>query len=78
MQNKFKVIDSDNYDGDYPDQKELCWVAHDGTISMFPMSKEHAQEMADLINKIQRNGNGSPRFMIPVPLMHKLSGPFEP
>lgn len=40
-----KIIDTDNYDGDYPNQLQLCWMDSKGKASIAFFKIEDAQEL---------------------------------
>lgn len=62
---QFRVVETDNYDGDYPDESFVG--------PLFP-SKEAAQEVADAINK----HCASKRFWKVKPSDYQLMPGFEP
>ena len=62
-----KIIETDNYAGDYPDEKFL---------NLPDMSREHAQDIADAINKCFPDTYD--RFWKVVPYDYKLQPGFEP
>lgn len=65
----FKVVEGDNFDGDYPNEK---------FVSVPATTKEKAQSIADAINKaFNQDGHGS-RFWRVCPQDYKLSPGFEP
>ncbi len=65
---KFRIVETDNFDGDYPDQK---------FVNLPPMVAVKAQRIADVINQ-EISGPNMPRFWDVVPDDHELSPGFEP
>lgn len=61
-----RIIDTDNFDSDYPDEKFWFWQ----------MSEEHAQAICDAINAA--NGRNAHRYWKVVPNDYKLRPGFEP
>ena len=61
-----RIVDTDNFDGDYPDE----------SFVLFPMPQETAQRIADMINEAA--GPGSSRFWKVVPNDYQLQPGFEP
>lgn len=61
-----RIIDTDNFDGDYPDEKFWFW----------PMSEAAAQKICDAINDAA--GETNLRYWRVVPDNYKLLGGFEP
>lgn len=59
------IVDTDNYDGDYPDEKFLLW----------DMSKDDAQAICDILN---RHGQPKPRYYKVVEDGYKLQPGFTP
>lgn len=63
-----KIIETDNFGGDYPDEKFL---------SLPPMTKEAAEMVADAINRVC-SGPDRPRFWRVVENDYTLQLGFEP
>jgi hypothetical protein len=63
-----KIVDTCNYDSDYPDEKE---------VGLPYMSEETAQHLCDIFNA-RFSGDGCPRFYKAVDNDYVLSGGFEP
>ena len=61
-----RIVDTDNFGGDYPNETFLLW----------PMPKQMAQEVSDVLNRW--NGSDAPRFYKVVPDDYKLQPGFEP
>ena len=73
----FKVIDTDNYDGDHPDEHVISMTDHEGKSCPLTFNtKEDAQVIANAFNQI--NYRGSTRFFAVADSTYKLRGPFEP
>ena len=67
---RFKVVEGDNFGGDYPDEK---------FVNVPATTKEKAQDIADAINKaFSAEGYTHPRFWQVRPEDYKLSPGFEP
>ncbi len=68
MMPRYLIVNTDNFDGDYPDEK---------FVENLPalLSKEHAQRIADAIND---SGPYSPRFFKVVEEGYQLQPGFEP
>lgn len=62
----YRIIDTDNFAGDYPDEHFWFW----------PMVKEKAQNICDAINAAA--GDNSSRYWKVVPYDYKLAPGFEP
>lgn len=65
--NNFGVVDTDNYGGDYPNEKFIvsCWL-----------SESAANRIADILNK--ESGEDSARYYKVVKHGYKLQPGFEP
>lgn len=73
----FKVIDTDNYDGDYPNEHVISMTDHEGKSHPLTFNtKEDAQVIANAFNQIAYQGRT--RFFIVADSTYKLKGPFEP
>lgn len=73
----YHVLETDNYNGDYPNEHFVSMIDHEG--KSHPLSfdcKEDAQVIANAFNQI--GYKGSNRFFKEVEKNYKLSGPFEP
>ena len=76
---EFKVIETDNWGSDYPDEKELCWVNADGRVLRIAMTREEAQKVSSLMCEIfHGNSLQHPRHIMPEHVSKILQGPFEP
>ena len=62
-----KVVNTDNFDGDYPDEKFL---------NIPNMPKEYSKRVADVLNEYA--GPHSSRYWKVVPVDYILKGGFEP
>lgn len=60
-----RIVDTDNYDGDYPDEKFLLWN----------MNEDDAQRICDILNS---RGQPKPRYYKVVEDNYKLQPGFEP
>jgi hypothetical protein len=67
---QYKIVETDNFGGDYPDEKFLALPPTEDRNAI------HA--IADLINATFCNHEASPRFWKVVLLPYKLEGPFTP
>lgn len=65
----WKVVEGDNFNGDYPNEK---------FVSMPLLDKAAAQQVADIINKQWCNHDHSSRFWRVVFKDYELQGGFEP
>jgi hypothetical protein len=65
-ENNMRIVDTDNFGGDYPDEEFLLW----------PMKKADAQAIVDILNKC--GGNHSLRYYKVVPYDYELKPGFEP
>jgi hypothetical protein len=69
MTEGYKIIETDNFGDDYPDEKEvvLPW-----------MTKEEAEQIAAVINTVHCNYPGARRYWKVVLRSYQLSPGFEP
>ena len=72
-----KVVSTDNYGGDYPDEKFLCWVDSNGKSTHVQF---YTKDTADLIAKQLQDiyGPTAPRFFKVVENDYVLQPGFEP
>jgi hypothetical protein len=63
---KYRVVNTDNYGGDYPNEKFVTE----------PIEKKEAEKIADALN--EQSGPYSSRFWKTVPEDYKLQPGFEP
>ena len=61
-----RIVETDNFGGDYPDEKFLLW----------PMKEYLAQKIADTINEAA--GSNATRYWKVVPNDYELQPGFEP
>jgi hypothetical protein len=61
-----RIVDTDNFGGDYPDEKFVLW----------PMREEFAQRIADILN--EESGPNGKRFYRVVDDDYQLVPGFEP
>lgn len=74
-----KIVNTDNFGGDYPDEKFVCLVLTDGTNNDGPLlelPQDIAKRIADALNDWR--GERSVRFCKVVPNDYKLRPGFEP
>ena len=72
----YHVIETDNYNGDYPDEHFIGFIDHKGNSHPLVFdTKENAQVIANAFNKIHGK---SDRYYMEVEKNRKLYGPFEP
>lgn len=64
----YKIVETDNFDGDYPDEK---------FVNIPATSQIKAQRIAQMINEAL-SGHGASRFWKVVPTDYELQGGFEP
>ena len=69
MTDGYKIVETDNFGGDYPDEREvnLPW-----------MTKEQAERIAATINDVHCSYPGARRYWKVVPFEYKLQPGFEP
>jgi hypothetical protein len=68
--NSYRIVESDNYGGDYPDEQ---------FVNLPPMSEQDAERLCDLINTILRGDDTYPRYWKVVDGdTYRLSPGFEP
>jgi len=73
----YHVIETDNYDGDYPNEHFIGFIDHEGNSHPLVFdTKEDAQVIAKAFNQIKYKGNN--RYFMEVEKNRKLLGPFEP
>ena len=73
----YHVLETDNYNGDYPDEHFIGFIDHNGNSHPLVFDKkEDAQVIAKAFNQIKYNGNS--RFFQITEKGYKLHGPFEP
>lgn len=73
----YHVIETDNYDGDYPNEHFVGFIDHEGNSKPLVFdTKEDAQVIANAFNQIKYKGNN--RYFMEVEKNRKLLGPFEP
>lgn len=72
-----KIVNTDNYGSDYPDEKFLCWVDSNGTVSPVHF---FTRESADLVSRQLQDiyGPNSARYYKPVADDYVLQPGFEP
>lgn len=63
----FAIVNTDNFGGDYPDEKFL----------LQNLSEKQAERIAAVINQ-ELSGDHAPRFWKVVKQPYTLQGPFEP
>lgn len=66
MTTAYQIVETDNFNGDYPNEKFV----------LFPMLKDSAEGIAELINEAA--GEGSARFWKVEPVGYQLQPGFEP
>jgi hypothetical protein len=64
----YKIVETDNYGGDYPDEK---------FVNLPSTSKENAQKIADIINEVH-GGDYARRYWKVVESDYTLQPGFEP
>lgn len=73
----FHIVDTDNFNGDYPDEKFLTKTDEKGNTYILNFErKEYAQSVADALNIYL--GKHACRFYKVVEEGYKLQGAFEP
>lgn len=73
----YHVIETDNYNGDYPDEHFIGFIDHEGKCRPLVFDKkEDAQVIANAFNQIKYGGTN--RYYMEVEKNRKLYGPFEP
>ena len=72
----YHVIETDNYNGDYPDEHFIGFIDHEGKCRPLVFDKEDAQVIATAFNNL--TPENSSRFFKVVEKNYKLYGPFEP
>ena len=73
----YHVIETDNYDGDYPNEHFIGFIDHEGNSHPLVFdTKEDAQVIANAFNQIKYGGAN--RYYMEVEKNRKLYGPFEP
>ena len=65
---RYKIVETDNFDGDYPDESEL---------KLPPMTKSQAMALTNTINTIF-SSDVAPRYWKVEPMDYKLQPGFEP
>jgi hypothetical protein len=65
----YKIIETDNFGGDYPDER---------FVNIPLTTKENAQKIADAINAVFCNYDGAKRYWRVVDSLYKLQPGFEP
>ncbi len=65
----YRIVNTDNYNGDYPNER---------FVSLPPMSREAADEIAAVINKHLCNSEYCTRYYKVVPADYALQPGFEP
>lgn len=68
MADRFKIVETDNFDGDYPNEKEL---------GLPPLTKYEAKRIVTTINACL-SGNHKSRWWKVEPLNYVLQPGFEP
>lgn len=79
MNESYLIVDTDNFGGDYPDEKFLCIQDEKGTtyLKMFHC-REDAELVANALNAPARQNPTYPRFYKVVKHPYTLQGAFEP
>lgn len=74
---RFKIVNTDNYGGDYPDESFLCASKTDSNSAHLSyLHAPVAQSIADALNKA--SGPEAPRWWKVVPADYTLQPGFEP
>lgn len=73
MSKIYFVVNTDSFDGDYPNEKFLCR----GELPE-AFGKEHAEQVADVLNGKRIEGYTPPRWWKVVENGYKLQPGFEP
>lgn len=73
----YHVIETDNFDRDYPNEHFVSFIDHEGNSRPLVFDKkEDAQVIAKAFNQIKYGGSN--RYFMEVDKARKLFGPFEP
>lgn len=74
----YKIIETDNFNGDYPDEKQLCWVDSEGKTTIITLNHLQAEYLTSVLNEVTGNSIQSARWIITKPPTYKLIPGFEP
>lgn len=75
----YKIVDSDSFGGDYPDEAFLGAQNKDGKFWVMQFRKDEAERIATALNDQFKAWDGKqPRYWRVVPEDYQLQGPFEP
>lgn len=76
----FHIVNTDNFDGDYPDESFLSITSMDKTCRLHFVTRRLAEDLADALNKALGGTEQYPasRFWKVVPEGYKLQPGFEP
>jgi len=70
MRPYYRLVDTDNFGGDYPDEK---WAVHGSFFD-----KYEAEEIQNILNRVLHPGSNSARFIKVVTMPYQLKPGFEP
>jgi hypothetical protein len=73
----FKIVNTDNFGGDYPDEAVLGTMDADGKFRPKLVSARRAKDIADVLN-LENIGDCAPRYWAVRTDDYELRGPFEP
>ncbi len=75
-----KIVNTDNFGGDYPDERVLSCTDSDGQTAVLYFSERAAQHVADAFNQAQGGTDAYPalRYYKAVPNDYVLQPGFEP
>jgi len=72
------VVNTDNFGGDYPDEKALAVIDAAGKMRVKLFGEREAERVATMLNEFDHNGDDSPRYWTTRRASYKLQGGFEP
>lgn len=73
----YKVVNTDNFGGDYPDERELVWADSKGKSVPFLMRESEASRVVQKLNDELSGWNASRHFVMR-PQNYVLQPGFEP
>lgn len=74
----YKIIETDNFDGDYPAEVELARKDSEGSTTFIFPNEKQAQLVCDALNKALSNNTSSLRYYKVVDYQYILQPGFEP
>lgn len=72
----FKLVNTDNFAGDYPDERELLTADEKGKLQPLTLDEDKAKRVQEALNYGAHDLDS--RYWVVKPADYKLQGAFEP